>query len=68
MALLDEYYKPEQLAAELSIHVRTLRKLGERGEGPPVTAIGRLKLFRKSSVSEWLQGREQRKPRGRARQ
>jgi excisionase family DNA binding protein len=59
--LLDDYLKPDILAQELGIHQRTLRKLEERGEGPPKTVIGRKVLFRRESVVAWLQSREQRK-------
>jgi predicted DNA-binding transcriptional regulator AlpA len=63
MALLDDYYKPEALAAELGINVRTLRKLHERDEAPAKTTIGRLVLYRRESVAEWLREREQGRPR-----
>jgi DNA-binding transcriptional MerR regulator len=66
MALLDEYFKPEALASELGVHPRTLRKWSESQIGPPRTQIGRLTLYRRESVREWLAGREQgrRKHRG----
>lgn len=68
MALLDDYLKPEQLAAEIGVHVRTLRKWDELGIAPPKTQIGRLILYRRESVIEWLEGRERRDARrGRAR-
>jgi predicted DNA-binding transcriptional regulator AlpA len=58
--ILDGYLKPEALAAELGIHVRTLRKLDERNEGPPRTIIGHKAIYyKKESVLEWLQSREQ---------
>jgi Helix-turn-helix domain len=63
--LLDDFYRPAQLAGELGLHPRTLRKLAERNQGPPATRVGRLTLYRKSSVSTWLLDREERKPRGR---
>ena len=67
MALLDDYYRPEALATELGIHVRTLRKWDELNLGPPKTQIGRLTLYRRDSVAEWLQAREQQKDRRRYR-
>ena len=63
MALLDDFFKPETLAAEIGVHVRTLRKWDELGIGPPKTQIGRLTLYRRESVVEWLQNREQRRMR-----
>ncbi len=59
--ILAGYLKPEALAAEMGIHPRTLRKLHERSEGPPRTTIGRLVLYNRKSVIEWLQSREQRR-------
>lgn len=61
--LLESYMKPQALAAELGVHVRTLRKLDERGEGPPKTMIGRKVLYRRDSVVDWLRSREQRRTR-----
>lgn len=61
MSLLEDFFTPEQLAGELAIHVRTLRKLDERGEGPPKTPVGRKILYRKESVVAWLKSREQRR-------
>jgi excisionase family DNA binding protein len=59
MALLESYLSPEQLAAELQLHVRTIRKFDERGEGPPKTVLGRKVLYRREAVIEWLASREQ---------
>jgi DNA-binding transcriptional MerR regulator len=64
MALLDDYLKPESLAGELGVHPRTLRKWGELQIGPPRTQVGRLTLYRRESVAEWLKSREQNKTRG----
>jgi excisionase family DNA binding protein len=66
-ALLDDFYSVEELAGQLGIHQRTLRKFAERGEGPPETRIGRKILYSRTSVIEWLASREQRKGRGRQR-
>jgi DNA-binding transcriptional MerR regulator len=63
--LLADYLKPEALAAEIGIHVRTLRKWDELGIGPPKTQIGRLTLYRVDSVREWLSTREKRQDRKR---
>jgi DNA-binding transcriptional MerR regulator len=63
--LLDSFFTPEALAAEIGVHVRTLRKFSERGEGPPETRLGRKVLYAKDSVIEWLKAREQRRGRRR---
>ena len=60
--LLDGYLKPEALAAELGIHPRTLRKLSEKGQGPPKTTISpKTFYYSRESVLEWLASREQRR-------
>jgi DNA-binding transcriptional MerR regulator len=64
-ALLSDFFSDAQLAAEIGVHPRTLRKWDERGEGPPKTVIGRKVLYRRQSVIEWLASREQRRGKGR---
>lgn len=57
--LLTGYFTPEQLAAELNVHVRTLARWHALRIGPPRTMIGRKPLYRRSSAQEWLRQREQ---------
>ena len=57
-ALLGGYLFDKELAAELKLHPRTLRKLEEQGLGPPRTRVGRKVLYRRAAVEEWLLARE----------
>ena len=68
--LRQHYFTEEELANEvLHIHRRTLHRWFVQRIGPPRTVIGRLILYRKSSVLEWLAANERRQsnPRRRAR-
>ena len=58
--LLDEYFPPEVLAAELDVCTKTLDRWKALGVGPPVTKIGRKTYYSHSGVAAWLQEREQR--------
>lgn len=58
--LLESYLTSEQLAGELRLHPRTLRKLDSAGSGPPKIRIGRKILYRRQAVSEWLLAKEER--------
>jgi predicted site-specific integrase-resolvase len=57
--LLDDFMTDEQLAAELGITVRTLLRWDARGEGPPITKVGKLKLRHRPSAREWLLAKKQ---------
>jgi len=59
--LLDGYDPAEVTAAGLKMHPRTLRKMDERGDGPPKTVIGRKVYYRRESVRAWLASQEQRR-------
>jgi predicted DNA-binding transcriptional regulator AlpA len=66
VALLENYFEPTALAAELGISLRTLYSMNEKGEGPPRTVIGtRRVLYSREAVAKWLQSREERKRGGR---
>jgi hypothetical protein len=58
VALLEDYMTPAELAQQLRIHPRTLRKFDTEGFGPPKTPIGRKILYRRAAVTEWLLERE----------
>jgi hypothetical protein len=58
--LLEEYYTRPTLAKTIQRSPRTLARWEVHRIGPPVTKIGRLILYRKSSVLAWLASREQR--------
>jgi predicted DNA-binding transcriptional regulator AlpA len=56
--LLDDYLSPDELVAELGICNRTLARWHALGIAPRKTAIGRKILYKRSSVTEWLNARE----------
>jgi predicted DNA-binding transcriptional regulator AlpA len=60
--LAIEYVTPEQLAAELGISVRTLHRwhTARQGQGPPRVVLGRVVIYRRSSVLAWIESREER--------
>jgi hypothetical protein len=55
-----EFYEEGELAGELHVTTRTLRRWAVLRVGPPRIAVGRRILYRKASVIEWLLAREQR--------
>ncbi len=57
--LLDGYISREQLAKELGKALRTIDRWETRRIGPPRVVIGRMILYRKETVREWLLSREQ---------
>ena len=68
MPLLDDYLKASELAKELGLSRRTLDRWRWTRQGPPIVTIGKRVFYRKDSVREWLEGREQpmvREPQGR---
>lgn len=64
--LLDEYLKPDELAAELNVCTKTLHIWRINGSGPPITKIGRKPFYSRAGVLAWLREREQRSTRPRA--
>jgi hypothetical protein len=61
------YYEESELARELKVDVRTLRRWANLRCGPPRTMVGRRILYKKTSVLQWLIDREQRPPKRAAR-
>jgi predicted DNA-binding transcriptional regulator AlpA len=57
--LLDGYVSREQLAKELGKALRTIDRWERRRIGPPRVVIGRMILYRKVAVREWLLSQEQ---------
>ena len=50
-----------EAARRLAISSRTIHRLIQRGELPSIL-IGRRRLIRRSSLADWLAGREQHEP------
>lgn len=59
--ILEGYLKPQQLAQQLDISVRTLYRWNVRRIGPPRVVIARQIFYRHASVMTWLASREQRR-------
>jgi hypothetical protein len=60
LLVLGEYFTRLTLAKSLHKSERSLARWEIRRIGPPVTRIGRLILYRRSSVLAWLASHEQR--------
>lgn len=54
-SLRDDYYTRKELADELGTSVRTLDRWHAHREGPPRTAKGKLVLYRREAVRDWLE-------------
>jgi hypothetical protein len=71
-SVLDDYQSEEELATDLDVCVKTLRRWHAARRGPPRVAVGRRKKYRRAAVAEWLIKREQgfdddeKRPRGQA--
>jgi predicted DNA-binding transcriptional regulator AlpA len=59
------YLNEAELADELGVSRRTVWRWRCDGEGPPVTMLGRVPLFRIEAVEQWLLTRERKMPRER---
>ena len=55
---LAEFWSREQLAQALKVTTRTLSLWSRRGFIPPSVMLGGRRLFRKSSVENWLLANE----------
>jgi predicted DNA-binding transcriptional regulator AlpA len=62
----DTHYTQTELARKLGRSKRTLWRWESRGVAPPKTVLGRLVLYKKSSVEDWLAQQERRPGRKRA--
>jgi hypothetical protein len=56
--ILSEFLTKEELAVELRRNKRTLDRWEVLGVGPPRTLVGRLILYRRSSLLKWLAAQE----------
>jgi hypothetical protein len=57
--LLADYLTEHQLAAELGVGLRSLRRWRALRRSPPYVVIARQVYFRRDAVAEWLRNREQ---------
>jgi hypothetical protein len=62
----EEYWPVLAAAKKLNLSWRTLYRLEQLRQGPPVTKIANTRYYRKSSVLEWLLDQEASKRRRRA--
>lgn len=51
---LGTWLKPEDLAAELDVPLRTVYVWNHKGTGPPGKKIGRHIRYRRDAVDQWL--------------
>jgi Helix-turn-helix domain len=57
--LLAAFLSEDDLAAEIGVTVRTLRRWRKKREGPDITEIGRRRMYAIAAVRRWLASREQ---------
>jgi hypothetical protein len=55
--LLADYARPEELAADLGVSVRTLTDWRGKGEGPPHVKIGRQVFYPRIGFKDWVAAR-----------
>jgi hypothetical protein len=56
-AVTSDYVSERELAAELNISLRTLRRWRVLRIDPPITKVGRTVLYSKTSIARWLEAR-----------
>ena len=56
--LLSDFMTPDEAAKELGIHVKTLARWRDRGEGPPFHRLGRRILYQRTVLERWIRGRK----------
>ena len=54
-----DYLEPAELARELDVSERTIHRWHVMRIGPPRVTIGRTVLYRRESVRQWLESREE---------
>ena len=57
---LSEYLNTHEAADYLGVSRQYLEAARYRGEGPPVSRVGRLCRYRKSALDSWMKRHEQR--------
>ena len=55
----DEFLTPDALARELGKSPRTLARWNVLRCGPPIIRVGRSVYYRRASVRQWLESREE---------
>ena len=63
----DEFLTPDALARELGKSPRTLARWNVLRCGPPKIRVGRSVYYRRTSVRQWLESREENQNRAKAR-
>lgn len=63
----DEFLTPDALARELGKSSRTLARWNVLRCGPPKIRVGRSVYYRRTSVREWLESREESQARAKTR-
>lgn len=56
---LAGYWEPKELAEALDVALETLKRWHRVGEGPPITKVGRHRLYSPDGLRDWLKSREQ---------
>jgi len=52
-----DFWTEDELAAELNVHVGTLRRWRKQGKGPPYSRLVRKPVYLIEAVEEWLESR-----------
>ncbi len=56
--VLGDYLSEQELASQLDVSLRTVRRWHSLREGPPRTTIGKAIYYRRDAVSDWLRSNE----------
>ena len=62
--ILKKYLTEEELAAQLRVSTKTLKRWAIDKKGPPKTYIGRTVYYRTEAVLKWLEKIEGKDPQG----
>ena len=57
--IFDDYFEPDEAAAQVGVCRRTLDRWHRLREGPPRTIVGRKILYHKQSLRDWVRAQEQ---------
>lgn len=58
-ALFDTSWSEDELANEMGVSVRTIKRWRAARTGPPFMKLERRVYYRKRAVQEWMQGLDQ---------